>query len=400
MVSRTFQFLLLIIISSTFFLLTHRQTSIRIETFKSLDPRVLIRSGHEVLQDWGHCLPINPFNLATKPLRFQQPIPIRPLKALDDQDFCPPSGPGRRSTAILIPIGQGLEAWDSDSSQSRTYFLSPQDSATQTDQSELGFLPFLKQDPHQHLQRHPARLNPNMTDSALCPVYYVPASPLFHPIPPPRGSPIPSAQGGLTAALTTRLYKLRQTLMIRMGVGCPTQPRHSLPEIELWHRRGYAELMFGFATTPQRALEFLPRWSEWLPSALPIDLESELVNRWRATSLPPMRRPTASALVLTPPELELDQAWEVQNAARGAGMDVKLKPLQAERFEVRYMRLVQEMWRESVEREGLGAPLTQWFILASVSSLSLLLFKKSWILNPTSLLLCQNSQKKKLNKHS
>jgi len=136
-------------------------------------------------------------------------------------------------------------------------------------------------------------------------------------------------------------------------------------EIALWERRGYSEFMFGFATTPTRALDFLPRWSEWLPSSVP-PAGDDPRDKWRAADAKsqPLRRLTASAVVLIPPKEELDQTWEVESAARGAGLDILFKELPAEKVERRYMSLVQEMWREAQARERLGAPIVQWFTLA------------------------------------
>lgn len=365
MFSRTFPIAILTAISLVVLFHLNRPNSTPLETLKTLDPRVLIRSGADVLQDWGSCLPQNLLStLGGAHLRFQKPLPTRPAKPIDDQDFCPPAGPGRRATAILIPIGQGLEPWDVDDTRSRTVFLGPKDSAVQTDQSPLGFLPFMSQSEQERRDRRPARFNTNMTANALCPVYYVPASALVSRIPALRSPPGKKTRR-FTVDLKARLHKLSQSVLGGAeGLGCKSASQHSGQEVALWQRRGYSEFMFGFATTPQRALEFLPRWSEWLPSSLPNNVEVERAYRWRPSSTPPLRRPTASALVLTPPLAELDQAWEVQNAAQGAGLDLKLKELAAERYEVRYMNLVQEMWRESVKREALGAPITQWFTLA------------------------------------
>lgn len=365
MFSRTFQLAILTAISLTFLLYTRRPNSFQLETFNSLDPRVLIRSGANIMQDWATCE--TKFRTAVRGPRlpFQQPLPPRSNNVVDDQDFCPPAGPGRRATAILIPIGQGLEPWDVDEPSGRTFFVGRKDSASETDQSELGFLPFMTQTAHEQNERRPARFNPNMTSNALCPVYYVPASALVNPIPPLRANRGKKSRR-LTARLTEPLYKLRLTLMGGDGTSCQTEnapPQHSAQELALWRRRGYSEFMFGCATTPKRATEFLPRWSEWLPSSMPVDVELERDLRWRSASGEILRRHTASTLVLTPPDTELDQAWEVENAARGAGMDIKLKSVVADRYEARYMQLIPELWREAVEREALGAPITQWFSL-------------------------------------
>ncbi|KAG0143608.1 hypothetical protein CROQUDRAFT_96113 [Cronartium quercuum f. sp. fusiforme G11] len=366
MFSRTFQLAILTAISLTFLFYTRRPKSLQLETFKSLDPRILIRSGANIIQDWATCETTSVTTAVKGPhLPFQQPLPPRSDNLVNDQDFCPPAGPGRRATAILIPIGQGLESWDVDEPSGRTFFVGRKDSASETDQSELGFLPFMTQTEHERNERRPARFNPNMTSNALCPVYYVPASALVNPIPPLRAS-MGKNSLRLTARLTEPLYKLRQTLMGGVGPTCEAEnapPQHSVQETALWHRRGYPEFMFGCATTPKRALEFLPRWSEWLPSSMPVDVGVERAFRWRPGSGEILRRNTASTLILTPPETELDQAWEVENAARGAGMDIKLKSVVAERYEARYMKLITELWREAVEREALGAPLTQWFSL-------------------------------------
>ncbi|KAG0143606.1 hypothetical protein CROQUDRAFT_96110 [Cronartium quercuum f. sp. fusiforme G11] len=122
---------------------------IRPENFNALDPRVLLRSGTDV-------------------------------SAI--KDFCPPTGPERQTTAILIPIARGLEPLDIDGPQSWTHFFGLHDSVSKTDQSESGFVEFIQQDDPERQERRPAVFNLNMNANAPCPVDYVPASPIVHRI--------------------------------------------------------------------------------------------------------------------------------------------------------------------------------------------------------------------------
>ncbi|KAI7943532.1 hypothetical protein MJO28_011060 [Puccinia striiformis f. sp. tritici] len=346
----------------------------KIQNLKSFDPRVLVRTGAFLQDPQDHnsqCEPVGPKQAHRPPsrhqlLRFQSPIP-RKSGEIDDQDFCPPAGPGRRATAILIPIGQGLEPWETDDSRSRTFFLRKEDGGTDPKKSDIGFLPFRSMSADEARLARPPRIETNMTDRHPCPVYYVPASPLFSPIPPLKNL-ADGARDPHNAfdAMLKRIRDFGSSLAPPklFGTSCNTH-KHSQSELALWERRGYSEFMFGFATTPTRALDFIPRWSEWLPSSVP-PAGDDPADKWRATNAKsqPLRRLTASAVVLIPPKEELDQAWEVESAARGAGLDITLKELTADRFERRYMSLVQEMWKEAQTRERLGAPIVQWFTLA------------------------------------
>ncbi|POW04927.1 hypothetical protein PSTT_10046 [Puccinia striiformis] len=236
-----------------------------------------------------------------------------------------------------------------------------------TVKSDIGFLPFRSMSADEARLARPPRIETNMTDRHPCPVYYVPASPLFSPIPPLKNL-ADGARDPHNAfdAMLKRIRDFGSSLAPPklFGTSCNTH-KHSQSELALWERRGYSEFMFGFATTPTRALDFIPRWSEWLPSSVP-PAGDDPADKWRATNAKsqPLRRLTASAVVLIPPKEELDQAWEVESAARGAGLDITLKELTADRFERRYMSLVQEMWKEAQTRERLGAPIVQWFTLA------------------------------------
>ncbi|WAQ88096.1 hypothetical protein PtA15_9A221 [Puccinia triticina] len=375
MASRCLQLLLMAVLSCSFFLLVRRPRDSPLERLKSFDPRVLVRTGKEMfLQDpQDHSSQCGPEGPAYRPpsrhqlLRFQAPIPRKDAE-IDDQDFCPPPGPGRRATAILIPIGQGLEPWETDDSRSRTFFLRKEDGGAEPQKSEVGFLPFRPLSADDARLARPPRLETNMTDKHPCPVYYLPASPLFSPIPPLKNlANGPRDPHSAFEAMLQRLRDFGSSLAPPRLFGGPScrSRQHGQSELALWERRGYSEFMFGFATTPTRALDFIPRWSEWLPSSVP-PAGDDPADKWRATSAKsqPLRRLTASAVVLIPPKEELDQAWEVESAARGAGLDITLKELPADRFERRYMSLVQEMWREAQERERLGAPIVQWFTLA------------------------------------
>ncbi|POW19698.1 hypothetical protein PSHT_04354, partial [Puccinia striiformis] len=372
--SRCLQLLLVAVLSCSFFFLVRRPTEMKIQNLKSFDPRVLVRTGAFLQDPQDHnsqCEPVGPKQAHRPPsrhqlLRFQSPIP-RKSGEIDDQDFCPPAGPGRRATAILIPIGQGLEPWETDDSRSRTFFLRKEDGGTDPKKSDIGFLPFRSMSADEARLARPPRIETNMTDRHPCPVYYVPASPLFSPIPPLKNL-ADGARDPHNAfdAMLKRIRDFGSSLAPPklFGTSCNTH-KHSQSELALWERRGYSEFMFGFATTPTRALDFIPRWSEWLPSSVP-PAGDDPADKWRATNAKsqPLRRLTASAVVLIPPKEELDQAWEVESAARGAGLDITLKELTADRFERRYMSLVQEMWKEAQTRERLGAPIVQWFTLA------------------------------------
>ncbi|KAH9447546.1 hypothetical protein Pst134EB_021559 [Puccinia striiformis f. sp. tritici] len=374
MPSRCLQLLLVAVLSCSFFFLVRRPTEMKIQNLKSFDPRVLVRTGAFLQDPQDHnsqCEPVGPKQAHRPPsrhqlLRFQSPIP-RKSGEIDDQDFCPPAGPGRRATAILIPIGQGLEPWETDDSRSRTFFLRKEDGGTDPKKSDIGFLPFRSMSADEARLARPPRIETNMTDRHPCPVYYVPASPLFSPIPPLKNL-ADGARDPHNAfdAMLKRIRDFGSSLAPPklFGTSCNTH-KHSQSELALWERRGYSEFMFGFATTPTRALDFIPRWSEWLPSSVP-PAGDDPADKWRATNAKsqPLRRLTASAVVLIPPKEELDQAWEVESAARGAGLDITLKELTADRFERRYMSLVQEMWKEAQTRERLGAPIVQWFTLA------------------------------------
>ncbi|KAH9456862.1 hypothetical protein Pst134EA_020772 [Puccinia striiformis f. sp. tritici] len=374
MASRCLQLLLVAVLSCSFFFLVRRPTEMKIQNLKSFDPRVLVRTGAFLQDPQDHnsqCEPVGPKQAHRPPsrhqlLRFQSPIP-RKSGEIDDQDFCPPAGPGRRATAILIPIGQGLEPWETDDSRSRTFFLRKEDGGTDPKKSDIGFLPFRSMSADEARLARPPRIETNMTDRHPCPVYYVPASPLFSPIPPLKNL-ADGARDPHNAfdAMLKRIRDFGSSLAPPklFGTSCNTH-KHSQSELALWERRGYSEFMFGFATTPTRALDFIPRWSEWLPSSVP-PAGDDPADKWRATNAKsqPLRRLTASAVVLIPPKEELDQAWEVESAARGAGLDITLKELTADRFERRYMSLVQEMWKEAQTRERLGAPIVQWFTLA------------------------------------
>lgn len=380
MSSRWLQLLIMVILSSSFFFLIRRPGEIKLQNLTAFDPRVLLRTGKDVFiqhpQDHSSKCSTNPIRRPNSQLhsparhqllRFQSDIPIKSSDVIDDQDFCPPPGPGRRTTAILIPIGQGLEPWEADDSRSRTFFLRKEDGGVEPQRSEIGFLPFKSMSPDETRLSRPPRFQTNMTEKNPCPVYYVPASPLFSPIPPLMNL----SQGGSLypyTAFQAMLHRLRSfgSSFITskfLGSRC-SRDQHGEKELALWERRGYSEFMFGFATTPSRALDFLPRWSEWLPSFVPPEGDDP-TDRWKSASsrTQPLRRLTASALVLIPPKEELDQAWEVESAARGAGLDIKLKELPADRFERRYMCLVSEMWKEAQEKERLGGPIVQWFTL-------------------------------------
>ncbi|KAA1112852.1 hypothetical protein PGT21_012685 [Puccinia graminis f. sp. tritici] len=376
MTSRCLQLLLMALLSCSFFFLVRRPNEIKLHNLKSFDPRVLVRTGADMFlqdpQDHSTKCGAEDPKAAYRPpsrhqlLRFQSPIPRKDAE-IDDQDFCPPAGPGRRATAILIPIGRGLEPWEADDSRSRTFFLRKEDGGTEPQKSDIGFLPFRPMSADDARLARPPRLETNMTDKHRCPVYYVPASPLFSPIPPLKN--LADGSRDPHNAFQVMLQRLRDfgsslAPPKLFGPSCNSR-QHSQSELALWERRGYSEFMFGFATTPTRALDFIPRWSEWLPSSVP-PAGDDPADKWRATSAKsqPLRRLTASAVVLIPPKEELDQAWEVESAARGAGLDITLKELPADRFERRYMSLVQEMWKEAQTRERLGAPIVQWFTLA------------------------------------
>ncbi|MBW0464638.1 hypothetical protein O181_004353 [Austropuccinia psidii MF-1] len=380
MISRWLQLILILLSMSTFIYVIHRPRDTKRQTMSGLNSRVLARTRKDPFSNVhgnhkDHCTPLSAigpnsaFYLPSRHhvLRFQTPISAKTSETLDDQDFCPPPGPGRRMTAILIPVGQGLEPWDADDSRSRTFFFGKDDAQAQAEKSQLGFLPFQSKSTDEAKFNLPPRFKTNMTDKHPCPVYYVPASPLFSPIPPLKITSIgPHNPYSAFGAMLNRLKRLHPSFSEARVFGSGCGPKsHSEKQLALWERRGYSEFMFGFATTPSRALDFIPRWSEWLPSSLP-PLGDDPAGKWKSSSKqsPLLRRLTANALVLIPPMEELDQAWEVESAARGAGLDIKLKELVADRFEKRYMSLVQEMWKESQERERLGAPTTLWFTLA------------------------------------
>lgn len=113
-----------------------------------------------------------------------------------------------------------------------------------------------------------------------------------------------------------------------------------------------ARFMFGMATMPSRALRSIPIWEDWL--------------------LPSAHVAPSPLLVLVPPDVEKDLAWDVERRFQlavnsGSHLEATIRPLAADRFERRYFHLVQEMWQDARVRaqirEGEEEPV-DWFVLA------------------------------------
>lgn len=189
------------------------------------------------------------------PLDRVRPAPVAGTDlAPGDQDFCPTDSDGR-PTVILVPIDGGVEPFDEDDPMNRSTFLSP--SASTNDGavvSDIGFLPWQPQTAEHAANRIPKWFALHRDVKTPCPVYYVPATSQKPFLPP--------------SARVEDLLHLQHANNKRNHLGvehcdATTDPVPFTPdEIDLWKERGHPEFLFGFATTPSRALKFLPRWTE------------------------------------------------------------------------------------------------------------------------------------------
>ncbi|GAA5937037.1 hypothetical protein JCM3775_001934 [Rhodotorula graminis] len=144
----------------------------------------------------------------------------------------------------------------------------------------------------------------------------------------------------------------------------PSSPRPSVPAS--WRD---SSVMFGMSTLADRVLWNLPVWAHWLPGAPKAPLDPTDAALVRELPL---------VLVLTPPttadqgnkhraavtETERRRAREAEEEANVLGMQIALRPREAERFETRYFALAEEMWVEAKRREADEGVKTEWFVFA------------------------------------
>lgn len=309
-------------------------------------------------------------------------IPSRPLAPAGepgdaqpgDQDFCPTDENGR-PTVILVPLDGGTEPYGVDDPMRRTHFMSSSSSQNPlAPVSDLGFLPWRPQSDREAAERFPRRFATARPANQPCPVYYVPASSR----PPILDSdPSSSIQFQAPENNDRQLPPPSQPCSDRTGI--------TTPALRQWQAQGHVEMLFGFATTPSRALQFLPRWTEWLPSSL--GPASSSSARSRARSLVPhrahssgvkaairarrLRRKAAGALVVVPPDPSTrDQAWLAVGAAAARGLDVRMKEVEAPRTEIRYFDMVRQLWWEGKQRQDETGVEVDWFVFAYVPSIS------------------------------
>lgn len=115
------------------------------------------------------------------------------------------------------------------------------------------------------------------------------------------------------------------------------------------------QIMFGMSTLPDRVLFNLPVWSHWLPSH-----GSAFEPSVSITSKLPL------VLILIPPPnpTEEARAREALDEAQTLGLNIEIRSLEAGRFEMRYLALVEEMWAEAQKREEKEGVVTEWFVFA------------------------------------
>lgn len=133
-----------------------------------------------------------------------------------------------------------------------------------------------------------------------------------------------------------------------------------------------SKMMFGMSTTPDRVLYSIPVWQHWLPSLSQSQQPrtSEIFDE--ATQEEKNQLPML--LILSPPGdsgTDTARMKESMDEARGRGMYVTMRELEAERFEKRYFLLAKEMAEEAEKREVETGVETEWFIFASVSQVSI-----------------------------
>lgn len=276
-----------------------------------------------------------------------RPPPEMVLKPLDDQEFCPPrlssvissrENDGvkqeiinRRPTFILKPSNEHFKAPDR---LNRTLFMSdhPQltmnsmDDDRQTHSwisnssgkarlSEIGFMDWAPRDIKTTSVEWPRRFRTSLDPEEPCMVYEIPVE-VQDPYPPeffPTKTFIPS--------------------LGRPQVGC--RPVRT-------ERTG---CMFGFATSQVRLLKYLPRWYDWLNTTTSIEIETVMVLK-------------------DPKDDDPDQSWNLKMIANSLKFPLIIKSVPAERYELRYLKLVRHMWLEAIEREAGGHHRTDWFIIA------------------------------------
>lgn len=117
------------------------------------------------------------------------------------------------------------------------------------------------------------------------------------------------------------------------------------------------QVMFGMSTMPDRVLFNLPVWSHWLP-AHPAGIEpTKAIIR---------ELPLVLILIRPPNPTEEARALEAVEEAQSLGMHIQIRSLEADRFEKRYLGLVEEMWAEALKREESEGVRTEWFVFACV----------------------------------
>jgi hypothetical protein len=93
-------------------------------------------------------------------------------------------------------------------------------------------------------------------------------------------------------------------------------------------------------------------WASWIPR---IDETQSLTT---AADLPLL-------LVLTVPgdeAIRVENREKAEGRARGLGINMALKQVEANRHELRYFDLVQEMYKKAMEREVEEGIVTDWFV--------------------------------------
>ena len=132
----------------------------------------------------------------------------------------------------------------------------------------------------------------------------------------------------------------------------PSSPRPVVPSS--WRENS---IMFGMSTLPDRILFNIPVWSHWFPSH----------ERGVEPTLSVTRQlPLILILVPPPNPTESARASEALDEAQTLGINLEIRSLVANRFEERYMGLVEEMWAQSLKREDKEGVKTEWFVFASV----------------------------------
>ncbi|BGP51738.1 hypothetical protein JCM10450v2_007688 [Rhodotorula kratochvilovae] len=110
------------------------------------------------------------------------------------------------------------------------------------------------------------------------------------------------------------------------------------------------------ATTPARTRDNLAVWAHWLRTAPHSMLDPAIMAD--AAELPML-------LVLTAPlnESEARDARAAEEEAKTRGMHLVMREKEAAKYEVRYVKLVEELWEEALRRERVEGVRTEWFAI-------------------------------------